>query len=654
MRRLFLLFFLVLLPAFAQNNVSVYVRAEMGSTFSGGSIVAQQIIPQGNGTPSLTFFFDSSGNANGPNGMGLPGTGTWQFRFCTTTGLCYNAEASFPGVPVFDITTIFTNAIASGGGGGTPGGGNGDIQINNGGIFGSGGPGSGHTANVGPLGNIAVKPPAAASIQYADVTNGLDSNDGLSIGTAKKYIDTAICSLPGGTCPGQAGQGIVYFTSGTLANAASPPGIWLACTGDPNFSSLPTGWMKGPSGTQGLQIEGIPTLNSGPQSTIPKALLGGNASIEVSACSSAINFKNMSIAYPAIDIQLGQCSDGTTRTNQCNASNIHFDNVAGNVNNLTGNGPAVDITGASFDINFVDSSFEGNTAASPSSDQAQPVIIDGRNNSGLGDITFNRGTMGNGGIRMYPGTGILLNVDVQDIVQEGSFGEPLVHIVNDGLSIYPVVTVINCQVADPAASLIPCVTVDPGLNGSGVKVTGAFGQEVNVLGPLNTDTQYGPTLTIQTVSPASQGQTGFVNNHVFGQLDDLWRVFAPTAVRYQNIAATSPSSWSGTYGGAVSTITAGQTSPDGLANAGLISYSSGSGNTSYASFYLNGNVPLTLGDYYAWTAVIRFGHKQRLHQFSDSVHTQWRRIRQWGPVQRQHQHSELGKSCAVHIGGWRT
>ena len=159
------------------------------------------------------------------------------------------------------------------GGGGAPAGSNGDIQVKNGASFASG---VTSTANVGVAGNIAVKPPSSASVIYA-ASYGSDSNDGLSLGSPKLYIDTAICSLPTGTCPGQAGQGTVIFANNTSANATPGTGIWLACNGDPNFASLPSGWMKGPPGSQGLNIEGIETVNSGPHPTIPKALIAATS-----------------------------------------------------------------------------------------------------------------------------------------------------------------------------------------------------------------------------------------------------------------------------------------------------------------------------------------------------------------------------------------
>lgn len=279
----------------AQNNVQVYVTAEMGSSFAGGSIAAQQITPQGNGTPSLTFFFDASGNANGLNGMGLPGNGTWQFRFCqSTSNICYNAQIAFPGVPRFDATAIFTAAIISGGSGCTPGGVSGTVQVAGGGGTCAGGnindaqtlPGAALVSEslsvLGPRPHVDVTAFGAKGNNTANDTLAIQSS--INAACATSGIGGAIpaISFPPGVylytwpqvgsgataaftqpCPlrwegnGQAFGGAQFVQSPAVwlvpALGANPANVPFLDLGDPNNESLNNGIN---SSYYGLTIEG--------------------------------------------------------------------------------------------------------------------------------------------------------------------------------------------------------------------------------------------------------------------------------------------------------------------------------------------------------------------------------------------------------------
>lgn len=114
MRKTFLILALLAATiARAQNNVVVTVTAEMGGTYAGGALKATNIVPGGNASTSLAFFFNSSGTVS----AGLPSNGTWLFDFCNSSNICFSAQVQLPGANSFDATTIFTAAAASAGSG---------------------------------------------------------------------------------------------------------------------------------------------------------------------------------------------------------------------------------------------------------------------------------------------------------------------------------------------------------------------------------------------------------------------------------------------------------------------------------------------------------------------------------------------------------
>ena len=107
MRKTFLILALLAATAArAQNNVVVTVTAEMGGTYAGGALKATNIVPGGNASTSLAFFFNSSGTVS----AGLPSNGTWLFDFCNSSNICFSAQVQLPGANSFDATSIFTSA----------------------------------------------------------------------------------------------------------------------------------------------------------------------------------------------------------------------------------------------------------------------------------------------------------------------------------------------------------------------------------------------------------------------------------------------------------------------------------------------------------------------------------------------------------------
>ena len=89
----------------------------------------------------------------------------------------------------------------------------------------------------------------------------------------------------------------------------------------------------------------------------------------------------------------------------------------------------------------------------------------------------------------------------------------------------------------------------------------------NVEGPATVLSQYGGMLLNQTVSPIQQGQDGFFNYHVIGQVDAARRSFGPVVVRFPNLAAQIPSNWIKSVACGSVNLMIGVTAPDGTKNA---------------------------------------------------------------------------------------
>jgi hypothetical protein len=459
------------------------------------------------------------------------------------------------------------------------------------------------------LGNAALKNGTGDGVCYA-TTTGVDTNDGLSWGTSKLTIRGCLIALPNGaTSPDTAGYGTVYYTDGVAANTTGTGcGIWLMGSADPNYASPPSCWMRYPGGNQALAIIGVPKTAHGPNPPMGKALLGAGNSADrnhpalyLSNIAGGLSFANMAFQFPGRGIVIGECSN-QTRTNTCNSSSITFDNVTANVNDVLGNGPTWDITGQSFWI-YINNSGGGGTddTNSPGSDNAATMLIDGRTNSGVGLIFLDKFQTDNGGVVLYAGTNFG-QVVVNHLTTEGQKGEAAIHIKATGGSgdNNISVTANDIQIADATGST-PAIQNDTG-NSEGILATNLEGQTVNAVGPMVVLSQFPQTLTASTSSPLSQGQLGFFGKTVVGQNGNTDRLLSPVPVRYANLAATASGSWTTSFASSVSSVAA-CADPAGGTLAGCITYVSG--GTAETAMYYAANTPITVGDWYAVTAMVK-------------------------------------------------
>lgn len=410
-----------------------------------------------------------------------------------------------------------------------------------------------------------------------------DANDGKSLGSAMATIDHALCSLPGGNCATQfVGNGTVYFADGAAANSAATCGVWIMGGNDPNYLSPPACWLKTDNGTGGIALIGIPKGSYGPNTQIPRAGITGGSNADrnhpgiwISGTSEAIYIANAAIQYPGRGIVVGECSNNA-RTGTCSASSIYFDNVTANLNAVAGNGPAWDITGASFWIRMRNCGGGGlDRVNTNTSDNSAAVLVDGRTNTGVGLLFIDDFDAASGGIKFYAG-GNGGSLNVTDLTTEGQNGEPAVWFAATGTGgDGNVVGTINKVLVSDATGNSPGVEVD--VPGTGIIANDVQGQSVNLVGPMHTGSQYQNNLQNQTTSPQRYGQTGAVFGWSYGKRDDSQRNGALTTVRFANqVRGSTCSSWILASAGTLTC--SGIADPFGGSSAGQASESSGGQN----------------------------------------------------------------------------
>jgi hypothetical protein len=437
------------------------------------------------------------------------------------------------------------------------------------------------------FGQFAVKPPATDSIQFVD-SAGIDTNDGLSMGSAKLTIMAAYDALPsaGGTIS-------ICAQGGSFINATSTTGqgIWIMGAADPNYSSPPVGWRK----AKPVHFLGACGNISNQQGSKPVVSISGGSStapgIWLSSVGQSISFENFQIQYPTIDVQLGVDSNG----NQTVSSGVYgasFKNmVTGDCNSCSSSaGPGWNIGGGDTQDIFMDHIVaQGNPNATVGSDNQAAILIKPKSSSlaSAGAIITNT-VVEQGEIKYYEGTNGV-NMVVRDTYSEsisgGSPGIGTVWITSAVVGSW--IALDNIFTADQSGTVYDVRVDGPIGVGSSVALYGYF--PGGVKGAANIQ----DILTSSLTDPLVQGQTGFYNGKVIGFAGNTQRQFSPSAVRYTNLAFTSPSNWL-TYGTG-SSVTAGIAAPDGTSGAAQ-AQTTGAG-LQQLTFY-DANVSVAVGDYF--------------------------------------------------------
>ena len=204
------------------------------------------------------------------------------------------------------------------------------------------------------------------SIRYVSV-GGNDSNDGLGVDTAKATMFAALCALPRASClrsPYAYGTGTVYVLGAVPFGgpATSQGGFWVMGDADPNYTKPLTGWAHL---TGSIYVKCIDP-DFGASGGIPQCgEHWGNPrnrnqpAVWVSASNTSIKIEGFGFQYPARGWVLGECSDNSTN---CGVQNVAFKDCTIGLNQIAGNGPAIEVRHQSF-WNYFDHSGGGGNAA---------------------------------------------------------------------------------------------------------------------------------------------------------------------------------------------------------------------------------------------------------------------------------------------------
>jgi hypothetical protein len=402
---------------------------------------------------------------------------------------------------------------------------------------------------------------------------GNDDNDGRSWITAKGDVMACYDALP------QAG-GTIFISQGIggegdFVHATDKPGegIWIMGGTDPNYGHPPAGWRRSKVHVSFIGVAATSQQANGHKGPAVPIGAGGSGvrqpGLWLSGLSGGHYFQNLIFAYAGRGIVIGEDSNGQ-RGGKGGVAGLTFENVMAAPRSSPTTGPAVDVTGGSFWIWFRDCVFDGNYLAPSISDNRHAAMLfDGTGNLGQGLIYIEDTNLNGGGIKYIPGSS-MGSMSVRNVVEEGDYK----HSIPPAVWITPNTnggsfTIEQVQTADPGESPPAAVRVDGGNPGDVVVSSiAASNGAPNIIGPATVLSQSTVVLNNQTVSVLRQGEVGFANGHVLGQVDTARRNFPPSSVRFQNIAPQIAVTWKATqYCGKTSFSTTGIVAPDGTANA---------------------------------------------------------------------------------------
>lgn len=439
---------------------------------------------------------------------------------------------------------------------------------------------------IGGTGNVSVKAAAADGVIYVS-PSGNDANDGLSPGSAMKTIYHALCSLPTGNCTTfVAGVGTLHLANNTnIGGPVTAQGIWIMGAGDPNYGSLPSGWLKwgGPVRFDCVGPQGIPQgarfgacgINGG-DATHPFIWLSGLGGFQTGLVFDGIS----TIGYPVNAVRMGVNSLLNRQDETGGVVGVTFNHFACHIDNGAGStqGPGFDVGSNVYEITITHSVLCGNQDYSGglTADQAHAMVLNP--GSGFGGYIFNLDDvlMNNGGVKYTPGTNTS-TFTARHIVTEGLI-DAAFHFTGDPAQMKAQIE--DVMVAD-CSGICPAVQVDtlPGVlpNPDAVTVVSVFGQAKNVVGPATVIGQYSLNLENTTALPNAQGQVGVIDGKLAGTTDAARRLFTPVSVRFVNQANQAGSM----RGHCSETVTTGITAPDGTTGATQVTCGSGTGQVAF-------------------------------------------------------------------------
>jgi len=424
-------------------------------------------------------------------------------------------------------------------------------------------------------------------------SEGNDANDGLSWGSAKLTIMAAYDALP-------ALGGTIFIGPNVSATSTLGQGIWLMGSSDPNYASPPAGWRH----WKAVSFIGVGTNSFSQQGIKPQTLINcGSSATPTEPCiwlssstSIPIDFENLVLLFPMIDVIIGEDSTGAQTANSgvYSANFVNMDTLDCNSCSSAA-GPGWLIGGGDSNyIHLVDVQAQGNENAATGSDKQSAILIKPTSgtNSCIGFYGSNIQVAG-GPIKYYDGEcgGALVvdHVSGEAIpANEGPVWAPTIGVGQIILS--------NVTNSDPGGSPSYDVRIDGNVGDEeSVQLTGFFPD--GVLGSSTSGRIIQPTITaVPIADPLTLGINGFSQQgRTYSFLGNTQRAFAPTAVRWTNLAPSGSGSWSVSNFSGSNTLTTGITAPDGT--AGAAQATSTSGTIEQLIFY-DQNVSIAVGDYF--------------------------------------------------------
>jgi hypothetical protein len=460
--------------------------------------------------------------------------------------------------------------------------------------------------------NAAVKPQTSDAVQHVS-PNGSDSNDGLSIGTAKLTLLGAYNGLPstGGT--------IYVSGSGLQCTSVSGQGLGIAGSGDPNYASMPevlgnVQWVRAKA--KSVSIQGLSAgTDQGQNATYGWAtnINCGNATTPGLWLSGVTAFEVAHIAIRTASIGVRVSIDSTgARGNGSNLStNIRFSND--DFFSVSGGGPVIDGGGGLTWFRVTDTLLENGAGQASTSNAASGAYFsNGNAATSLGLIYFDHVFFtGGGGVRFDSCTGSSGSFYMQRSLMEGAGqSQPLYEVIGScgGVSSDVILeggesdSGTNIPVVRVAAGLDPCATNVSGASQSGTQYAWLEGPLTIGAGQCSPSASGGtPTYAeltpLANVTPAAKMQ----RNGPYGisvNDESYRRSFAPSFVRFTNLAAQSPASWVANNGTGTSlTQIQGPGDPAGVTNAATLSCTANGGQGGCDYYAYNANLTLGAGDY---------------------------------------------------------
>jgi hypothetical protein len=462
--------------------------------------------------------------------------------------------------------------------------------------------------------SAAVKPASSDAIQYVS-PNGNDSNDGLSMGTAKATILAAYNALPG------TGGTIYVSGNGAQCTPTAGQGIGFAASTDSDYGAMPevlnnVYWVKAKSGAVAIQgvaadtaiantLTGWTTVANCGSSSAYGLWLSGVSSVTISR-----------LRIVSQGIRVGIDSSGSRTNNSNSTTDIELDHDSFRVDCATC-GPTLDIGGNTIWLSTDFSTFENNAQAygvSGGANQSANIYISsgGAGGAASGLLYFNQNFFtGGGGLRYdatSSGTG---SVYAAHTLMEGaSQCQPVYEVVSSGYAYAATFDLqggasdcgANAPFVKVALGNLPCATSVRGINQSW--------QSPALEGPLTIGDAVCPGNAPQAgvsvsdggipssgVIPAAKNQSGTLYG-LSQHADALRRSFAPSFVRFANLAPQNPSAWVSDNGtGTTLTQIQGPGDPSGATDAATLNCT-GNGVQGGCNYYAyNGNLTFAPGEY---------------------------------------------------------